>query len=216
MHILQAACLYETVDISKFLLCVFFLSDTCNSVSCAPWRSRANFVPPLPANSDHQHRTDSRSDDLARVCCNWSFWVKTKQTSPKTKQMQKTPQLCKSEWLVFSSQVFPVLFYPVLYWILPRHNPSLSILQQGHLHLQANVLNVLLWQGQQWWLHFNCALFCHFLLLLPHIHILLWGSFNFISFLQNRENANILTVLNGCGDCHPDSETVHILKHPVV
>lgn len=72
-----------------FLLCVFFLSDTCSSVSCAPWRSRSNFVPPLPANSDHQDRADNRSDDLARVWCNWNFWVKTKETRPKTKQTKK-------------------------------------------------------------------------------------------------------------------------------
>lgn len=112
MHILQTASLYETVDISKFLLCVFFLSDTCSSVSCAPWRSRANFVPPLPANSDHQDRTHSRSDDLARVCCNWSFWVKTKEKEQKQSKRTKKHNFANLNKLFPPPRCFLCCFIP--------------------------------------------------------------------------------------------------------
>lgn len=161
---------------------MFFLSDTCDNEFHSPWRSRAIFVPPLPANRDHQDPTDCGPHDLAPVCWTCIFWVQTKKTITQTEQthnkitgFQTLFPCCY--FLVSSSKVFPVLFYPILSGILPRHNASLSILQQSHLHLQANVLTFLLWEGQQWWLLFNLCFVFYWCYIYFHRFIFYVGPF---------------------------------------
>lgn len=87
----------------KMYLCVFvfFLSDTCDDEPQSPWCSRTIFVPPLPANGDHQDPTDCGPHDLAPVWWTCNFWVQSKKTRTKTEQTHTTkPHVSKPCFLL--------------------------------------------------------------------------------------------------------------------